>query len=67
MFYLLFIAFILYIDPIRCKVKFLVLNDIHLAPNLTEHLNCYWGNCTDLGLKNVGKDTPISLLEFVYD
>jgi len=31
--------------------KFLVLNDIHFSPNLTEKLTCTWGHCNDMGMK----------------
>jgi len=47
--------------------KFLVLNDIHFAPNLTEQLHCDWGDCTDMGMKNDKNDSPLKLINFVLD
>jgi hypothetical protein len=44
-----------------------VLNDIHFAPNLTEALSCNFGNCTDMGIKGVGLDSPLKLVTYVLD
>ena len=47
--------------------KFLVLNDIHFAPNLSLSLHCHWGDCTDMGMKNNENDSPLKLINFVLD
>ena len=47
--------------------KFLILNDLHLSPNLTETLSCHWGNCTDMGKKNNVNDSPMKLIDYVLN
>ena len=54
------------INYIQCQ-KFIVLNDIHFAPNLTETLHCNWGSCTDLGVKGNHTDSPLALITYVLD